>query len=57
MNALSDKQLPGSGPDVTTETPVCQTKKMPCCYWTDDGCMIDVCWMDGNSSGPETEKE
>ena len=50
MNALSDKQLPGSGPDVTTETPVCQTKKMPCCYWMDDGCMIDVCWMDGNSS-------
>ena len=55
---LSSEPLAGSGPDnVTPETPICPSKKVPCGYWTDKGCMIDVCWMDGDSSDSEARKE
>jgi len=44
--SVNPEQPPGSEPErITPETPVCPTKKVPCNYWTDDGCQVAVCWM------------
>jgi len=38
---------PGSELDrITPETQFCPTKKVPCNYWTEDFCRMDVCWME-----------